>query len=394
MDLDAARRGLVEELWDKSALRTDGVAAAIEAVAREVFVPEMPLDKVYTDTPWVTRRDESGPTSSASQPAIVALMLELLEVHPGDRVLEVGAGTGYNAALLAVLAGSEGRVVTVDLQPDVATEAREHLDAAGYGWVGVIAGDGAAGYAPGAPYDRLIATASVWETPAAWIQQLREGGRIVMPLRLNGTQVVMALERRGVSLVGIEAVPGGFMQLRGAAGHSFTAEVTDGVHATSDAPLAADLLEMLRETWDAGEAVEFELPAESFETFDFFTYLSLQGAPIVSAVRYPRGDRPGGSWLLLAPSSRSVLRFQTHQPQLIELLGERDALAFAQAALLRWQLEGEPASWTLHARIEPLPVRGSHGELPAPMAGRYRYQRGAHSYELWYAPAEAPALDA
>ncbi len=152
---DAALRArLVERLRvadGGSVLRSDDVARAMGVVPRHLFLPGVPLEQAYADIAVPTHFAEGVPTSSASQPAIVALMLQQLQPFPGMRVLEIGAGTGYNAALLAELAGPTGHITTVDIDGEVAAEARAHLDAAGYQSVEVITADGAQGWEPGAP---------------------------------------------------------------------------------------------------------------------------------------------------------------------------------------------------------------------------------------------------
>jgi protein-L-isoaspartate(D-aspartate) O-methyltransferase len=146
----------------------------------------------------------------------MAVMLDQLEVKPGQRVLEIGAGTGYNAALLAHLAGPEGRVTTVDIDEDIVEAARAHLVAAGFGEVHVICGDGAQGYVPNAPYDRIILTVSAWDIAPAWIEQLTPDGRLVLPLALNGAvQKLVAFERTDDHLASISIRDGSFMPLRG-----------------------------------------------------------------------------------------------------------------------------------------------------------------------------------
>ncbi|MGH4007871.1 MAG: methyltransferase domain-containing protein [Pseudonocardiaceae bacterium] len=119
-------------------------------------------------------------TSSASMPLVVALMLKHLDVHQGHRVLEIGTGTGYNAALLAHRLGAD-HVITIEIDPEVAIHARKTLLNTGYGDVTTVVGDGALGYPPGAPYDRLIATAACQWVPYPWVAQTRPGGRIVTP---------------------------------------------------------------------------------------------------------------------------------------------------------------------------------------------------------------------
>ncbi len=145
-------------------------------------------------------------------------MLQQLDVRPGHRVLEIGAGTGYNAALLARLAGPEGEVTTVDIDEDVAECPRRNLAAAGYGGVRMICGDGEDGYSAAAPFDRIIVTAGAWDIPPAWLEQLAPGGRIVVPLRLRGLTRSVALERHEACWLSRSTEYCGFIPLRGA-GH-------------------------------------------------------------------------------------------------------------------------------------------------------------------------------
>lgn len=195
------RHALVDHLVAEGSVRTPGVEAALRAVPRHVFIPAVSLQRAYANDVVSTKRDErSGAISAASQPSIVALMLEQLGVRPGERVLEIGAGTGYNAALLAHLAGPRGQVTTIDVDPDITAAARSALAAAGYPGVAVIDGDGALGWPPGAPYDRLIATVGAWDLPQAWVAQLAPAGRLVVPLRLRGAVTrSIAFERAAAS---------------------------------------------------------------------------------------------------------------------------------------------------------------------------------------------------
>ena len=192
------------------------VIQALREVPRHLFLPDLGPRLAYRNEAIVTRRGAEGqPTSSSSQPTIMAYMLDQLGVAPGQRVLEIGAGTGYNAALLQHLVGAGGTVVTVDLDEDVARQAAAHLAEAGYPEVTVVPGDGAAGYPPGAPYDRVIATVGVSDLAPAWLDQLAPGGRIVVPLDLRGSQRSVAFERDGESWQSRSVVPCGFMRMRG-----------------------------------------------------------------------------------------------------------------------------------------------------------------------------------
>jgi protein-L-isoaspartate(D-aspartate) O-methyltransferase len=138
---------------------------------------------IYTDEPLTIAYDDNSiATSSSSSPGAMAIMLEAAELAPGLRVLEIGTGTGYNAAVLASIVGSPELVTTVEIEPDLAQQAASRLDQVVGPGVTVHAGNGLEGYAPGAPYDRIIATGSTSVVPLPWLKQVRPGGMILMNL--------------------------------------------------------------------------------------------------------------------------------------------------------------------------------------------------------------------
>lgn len=210
--------------------RSSGTSAAVldafRVVPRHLFLPGVPPEEAYRDDAIVTKRDEDGqPISSSSQPGMMAIMLDQLGISPGQRVLEIGAGTGYNAAVMSQLGAS---VVTMDIDDDLVRTARSNLARAGFPDVTVQCGDGAAGFAPGAPYDRIIATVGVWELSPEWIAQLAPGGRIVVPLDLGGVQRSVAFSWDGTRWASSSVVPCWFMTLRGpSAGPLRTVQVGD-----------------------------------------------------------------------------------------------------------------------------------------------------------------------
>jgi protein-L-isoaspartate(D-aspartate) O-methyltransferase len=143
---------------------------------------------------------------------MVAAMLEQLRLTDGGSVLEIGAGTGYNAALLSAVVGASGRVVTIDIDPEVAAEARSHLAVAGAANVEVICGDGAQGWPGRAPYDGIIVTAGAADLAPAWASQLAPGGRLVVPLSIRGVQQCVTLtpadgHLRSVAVCGCQFMP-------------------------------------------------------------------------------------------------------------------------------------------------------------------------------------------
>ncbi|MFJ6777061.1 methyltransferase, FxLD system, partial [Kitasatospora sp. NPDC091257] len=211
------RDSLTDRLLGHGAIRTSTVEAAFRTVAREHFLPGFPLEAAYADNPTYTKTDGSGTQiSAASQPAIVALMLEQLDARPGQRVFEAGAGTGVNAAYLATIVGPDGHVVAVDVDDDLVDGARKHLTDAGLTNVDVVLGDGALGHRDAAPFDRVIATVSTSEMPTAWLQQVKPSGRIVLPLRLRGTASrTIAFERGENGWVSVDDQLAVFMPLRG-----------------------------------------------------------------------------------------------------------------------------------------------------------------------------------
>ena len=205
-DLTSQRARMVERQIAARGVRDSAVLAAMRSVARERFLPPHLEEFAYQDSPLPI---EQGQT--ISQPFIVALMTHLLQVNPGDRVLEIGTGSGYQAAVLSQL-GAE--VFTIEIIPPLADRAREALAGLGYRNVQVRTGNGYLGWPEHAPYDRIIVTAAPDEVPAALVEQLKVGGLMAIPvgrfiqeLRIlrrtpGGTELLSTLPVRFVPMTG------------------------------------------------------------------------------------------------------------------------------------------------------------------------------------------------
>ncbi len=218
-DGESMNDALVHSLVAAGTIHSPQVEEAFRRVPRHHFLPETNWGQVYRDDVVATHFADGTEVSisSSSQPTIIALMLEQLQVAPGMRVLEVGAGTGYNAALLAQLAGGGDHVWAVDVDEPFCAEARAHLEAAGVAGVHIVCADGWGGWPDAAPYDRLIATFSAHDIAPAWFEQLREGGRLVLPWGAPNTQQRSAAFRKEGGCLVMESLHFcGFMPMRGA----------------------------------------------------------------------------------------------------------------------------------------------------------------------------------
>jgi protein-L-isoaspartate(D-aspartate) O-methyltransferase len=216
-DVSARHYALVDRLKQQGFIRTPRIEAAFRSVPRHLFLPGVSIETAYTDEAIITKYLNGKPISSASQPSIVAIMLEQLSVQEGDRVLEIGAGTGYNAALMDYLVGDRGQVVTLDIDPDVVENACQHLLTAGCDRVQVICADGGFGYPAAAPYNRIILTVGAGDISPAWQQQLKPNGRLVLPLTiLKNVELTVAFDRVNSYWESDSAANCGFMKLRGA----------------------------------------------------------------------------------------------------------------------------------------------------------------------------------
>ncbi|MEV6861424.1 methyltransferase, FxLD system [Streptosporangium subroseum] len=217
------RDQLADELVSAGHITSALVEAAFRAVPRHEFVPAgTPMEVAYNvDDSVITKKDQHGvAVSSISAPFIQARMIEQAGVEPGMSVMEIGSG-GYNAALLAEVVGPDGRVVSVDIDPEVTDGASVALDATGYGHrVRVILADAEHGVPEDGPFNKIIVTVGAWDIPPAWLEQLASDGVIVVPLRMNGITRSIAFQREVDHLVSTSAEVCGFVPMQGEGKHA------------------------------------------------------------------------------------------------------------------------------------------------------------------------------
>jgi protein-L-isoaspartate(D-aspartate) O-methyltransferase len=375
------RMALADYIRGRKTFRTSRVEHAFRTVPRHVFLPGVDLETAYAPRQVVTKRADDGTAvSSASSPNLVAEMLELLDVQFGHRILEVGAATGINAALLAELVGPTGQVVTIELDDDLTTGARAGLAAAGYHQVQVICGDGALGHAVSAPYDRIIVTAGAWDIVPAWWQQLAVGGRLVVPLRLHGSGLTRVLAfdlHQPDRLVSTSAQVCGFVPMRGTAEQAeHHVRLDDDVVLkldTADLPdeaaLAHTLTHPAHEHW-TGVQVHDEEPAEHLDLWltttspNSFGRLSVRSAARASGLVNPALRWAGAT--LYDGGTIAYIAVQPHSDDTNELgivahgPDSRRLAAQASDLLHRWDRE-RPGQPTITAR----PAGPPHDQTPS-----------------------------
>jgi protein-L-isoaspartate(D-aspartate) O-methyltransferase len=189
VDFEALRHEMVERQIVARGVRDRRVLQALRAVPREAFVPERLAALAYDDTPLPIGEDQT-----ISQPYVVALMAEALELRPGDKALEIGAGSGYAAAVLSRIAR---QVWAIERHESLARQARERMQRLGYANVHILYGDGTLGWPEQAPFDAIAVAAGGPDVPPALLDQLAAGGRLVIPIGPDPrTQSLVRLRRR------------------------------------------------------------------------------------------------------------------------------------------------------------------------------------------------------
>lgn len=208
------RKRMVAGLRGRGLVFSEKVERALLKVPRHLFVPEGVRSLAYRDTPLPI-----GDGQTISAPHMVAVMAEALDLREGHKVLEIGAGSGYNAAVMAELAGPTGRIVTLERHPSLAEGASRVLAEAGYANVQVVVADGSRGYPEESPYDRISVTCGAPRVPDDLVDQLADGGVMLIPVGGLEYQSLLRVSKRGGSALTEDLGSVVFVPLIGEKGH-------------------------------------------------------------------------------------------------------------------------------------------------------------------------------
>lgn len=383
----ALRQALAQSLKQKGELTDPLIEAAFLAVPRHAFLPDIPLEQAYVDDAIPVKRDPDGSVvSSASQPTMIAMMLRQLRLSPGDNVLEIGAGTGYNAALMQHIVGEEGTITTLDLDKEMVETAQVNLQRISSGNnIRVVHADGAAGYAPRASYDRIIATVGIWDIPANWVKQLKPKGIIVAPLWIDTGQVSAAFTiQSDDTLYSPHNLPCGFIQLRGAAagpvvvrrvGSSSLVLISNEVISVDMAALHSLLSEDVEQS-----LLDIRLKAGEF-SMGFLPYLTLNIPRGMTFVAYTITTNEqaygitGHGFGLLSVGSACFVPLEAHGEA--HTFGALDTLIALQETLMAWDRAGRPSGKEIRLRLIPIEQM-----KPAINTGKI-FTRDDHYMHVW-----------
>jgi protein-L-isoaspartate(D-aspartate) O-methyltransferase len=292
------------------------------------------LALIYADTALATRRIGGMPASSTSQASLVAKMLELLDLSEGLKVLEVGAGTGYNAALLAQVVGDQRLVITVDVLEDVVDQTRRLLADTGYPRIQVLLRDGFEGVPEQAPFDRIVATVGCSDLSPHWAEQLAGDGAMLVPLQHASGHPLVLARKDGAALRGRMVLRTGFIPVRGPL---YIEDMWSlGVRVAHPAELVHDHDDRPR---FAARRPDEPMGITDDET-DFLFFLGLQDRRACHAPQGPALSAGPDGWAALAPDGIWWWKDASLARELDRRYGEWDARG--RPALEDYQISFQP----------------------------------------------------
>lgn len=380
-------QSLVDLLRQRGMLNDAQVEEALLAVPRHLFLPDAPFEQVYSDESIDVKTNQRGDaTCSDTMPSMVAHLLQQLSLKRGQNVLHIGTGTGYVSALIMHLIGKdEGTLTTIEIDRDIAKEAENKLVRNGFSMVKVVTSDGAEGYAPRAAYDRIVATCGVWDIPPTWIKQLKPEGRLIVPMWIDGLQVMasFSLQADG-TLYAEQVIPSAFVYIRGIAEGPLVRKM---VGSTELMLLADEIDEIdtvslsLLLAHDA-EICHLSIPLNTIEYwYGFIPFLMLnEGDKDVFALYtirdgYQAFGMDGEGFALISNASASFVPY--YGLGRAHCFAGSDAFIEIETQLNRWQSAGRPTIDRLRMRLIPI------GESVPEIAIGKLYPRRHHYLHVW-----------
>ena len=376
---------LVSRLKRKGALHDPAIEAALLALHRERFLPGVPLKTVYSDVSVPFLGGSSGaPDIASTQPSVTTRMLQQLRLAPGHNVLQIGAGSGYTAALTARIVGDTGRVTAVEIDPATTQSALDNLQRVQMGRVLVVGADAAQGYAPRAAYDRILVNAAVWDIPPTWIAQLKPDGVLVAPLWLGALQYSAAfrLEPDG-TLLSHDLFPTDFIPLRGNAAGPRTEMRVGGssLRLTGDTS-AIDSAALHTLMSEAGDIDYLSVPLMgAAKKKSFLAYMMLHLPPEITFCLYsfegtqlPYGMERAGFAVLTRGGAAFVSLAGDFRAS---IFGGADAYIAATEVFSAWRAAGMPGDERLRVRLTP-----PSAEIAIPPGARVS-RRADHDVIVW-----------
>lgn len=378
---------LVTALKNAGLLDDPRLEQAFRAVPRHLFLPNLPPEQVYADEAVAIKHGVDGViVSSSSQPSMMAIMLNQLRLTEGDNVLEIGTGSGYNAAIMQHIVGDGGKITSIEIDKEIASKAEDNLARAGRRVVNVVHGDGAAGYAPRAAYDRIIATVGVWDVPKMWERQLKPDGILVVPIWWDAYQLSASFTFEGDgTMISRKNLLCGFIDLRGgAASPPLRMRVgTTALRLDSSEAVRLDSAAIHSLLSDDASKGQLSIPVTYREHWtSFIPHLIMNTPADFIFARYQTMDEQkpygieGSGFALLTQGSACFIPVEGEG--MAYCYGGADSFLAIEDALNAWEQDGRPSRDRLRLRLIP----SGRGE-PSIHTGKL-YPRRDHILHAWF----------
>lgn len=308
---------------------------------------EQHLPTLYADKPLILSGDDGKIRSTISPPSFVLRMLDMLQLQPGQKVFELGAGSGWNAALIGHLVGPEGRVFSLEIIPEVARAAAEIMQEVGIANVNIVAADGGDGYALGAPYDRAIFTAGAYDLPRIFNDQLKYGGILMSVIKLEGGgDSLFVLRKTENHFESLGSTPCAFVQLTGK--HQLAdLEPADPNQLPEWSELAAQEVSKTRFWWGGKGRESFALRTMNIRFFLSISEPRFRRFKTETTPQQPQGDQFFGLW---DPERRSLV---LAKDDWLIAYGNASARELLQEKVRQWVDLGMPTAASFKLQVYP-----------------------------------------